>query len=178
MKIALRMLPVVIVASLLTASTALAHHSFGMFDKSVEKVATGTVARWAFNVPHSWLYLNVKNPDGTETLVARQLFRPAVGSSKQVFQLHPTGHLFAPGHVAKLELLPSDSHGALVGGYGRASNGQGPVTVSGLELRLPVLEGPGGGQVKPALPKLLPCGASLAQFSGSHSVPLRPAACR
>jgi hypothetical protein len=118
------------------------------------------------------------NPDGTETLVARQLFRPAVGSAKQVFQLHPTGHFFAPGHVAKLELLPSDSHGALVGGYGRASNGQGPVTVKGLELRLPVLEGPGGGQVKPALPKPLPCDASLApQFSGSHSVPLRPAAC-
>ena len=117
-------------------------------------------------------------PDGTETLVDRQLYRPAVGSAKQVFQLHPTGHLFAPGHVAKLELLPSDSHGLLVGGYGRASNGQGPVTVSDLQLRLPVLESPGGGQVKPALPKLLPCGATLApQFSGFHSVPLRPRNC-
>ena len=28
----------------------------------------GTVVRWAFNNPHSWLYLNVKNPDGTDTL--------------------------------------------------------------------------------------------------------------
>ena len=113
------------------------------------------------------------DPNGTETLVARQLFRPAVGESKQVFQLHPTGHLFAPGHVVKLELLPSDSHGALVGGYGRASNGQGPVTVKGLELRLPVLDRPGGagGQVKPALPLLLPCGAAIApQFASFNFV--------
>ena len=79
-------------------------------------------------------------PDGTETLVARQLFRPAVGTARQVFQLHPSGHLFAPGHLAKLELLPSDSHGNVVGGYGRAANGQGDITVSKLDLRLPVLE--------------------------------------
>jgi predicted acyl esterase len=117
-------------------------------------------------------------PDGTETLVDRQLYRPLIGEAKQVFQLHPSGHLFAPGHVAKLELLPSDSHGALIGGYGRASNGQGPVTVRGLQLRLPVIDQPGGGQVKPPLPKQLPCGATLApEFSSSHSVPLRPAAC-
>jgi predicted acyl esterase len=114
-------------------------------------------------------------PDGTETLVDRQLYRPAIGEAKQVFQLHPSGHLFAPGDVAKLELLPSDSHGALVGGYGRASNGQGPVTVRGLELRLPVIDQPGGGQVKPPLPKLLPCGATIApQFSTSPRVPLAP----
>jgi dienelactone hydrolase len=114
-------------------------------------------------------------PDGTETLVDRQLFRPAVGEATQVFQLHPTGHLFGAGHVAKLELLPSDSHGALIGGYGRASNRQGPVTVSHLELRLPVLEGPGGGQVKSPLPKLLPCGATIApEFSSSARVPLAP----
>jgi len=50
-------------------------------------------------------------PGGTETLVDRQLFRPTVGTAKQVFQLHPSGHLFAPGHVAKLELLPKDAGG-------------------------------------------------------------------
>jgi dienelactone hydrolase len=107
-------------------------------------------------------------PDGTETLVDRQLFRPAVGSARQVFQLHPSGHLFATGHIAKLELLPGDSHGNLIGGYGRAANGQGQITVSRLSLRIPVLEGPGasGGQVKAAAPKLLPCGDAIApEFS-------------
>jgi hypothetical protein len=105
------------------------------------------------------------DPSGTETLVDRQLFRPAIGTAKQVFQLHPTGHLFAAGHVAKLELLPSDSHGNLLGGYGRAANGQGQITVASLSLRLPVLNGP-GGQVKPASPLALPCGDVIApEFS-------------
>jgi dienelactone hydrolase len=111
------------------------------------------------------------DPSGTETLVDRQLFRPAVGSAKQVFQLHPTGHLFAAGHFAKLELLPGDSHGNLIGGYGRAANGQGQVTISDLSLRLPTLEGPGGGggQVKAASPLALPCGAAIAQQYSSTS---------
>jgi dienelactone hydrolase len=105
---------------------------------------------------------------GTETLVARQLFRPQVGTARQVFQLHPSGHLFAPGHVAKLELLPRDAGGGTLNSYGRPANGQGDITVSGLDLRLPVLDDPGaaGGQVTaaPALP--LPCGTAIApQFS-------------
>jgi dienelactone hydrolase len=110
-------------------------------------------------------------PDGTETLVDRQLYRPQVGTARQVFQLHPSGHLFAAGHVAKLELLPSDSHGDLIGGYGRAANGQGQVTISDLSLRLPTLEGPGGGggQVKAASPLALPCGAAIAQQYSSAS---------
>ncbi len=112
-------------------------------------------------------------PDGTETLVARQLYRPDVGTSRQVFQLHPSGHLFAAGHVAKLELLPKDAGGGSLNSYGRPANGQGDITVSNLDLRLPVAEGPGaaGGQVT-ALPALmLPCGQEIApQFSSSEFV--------
>jgi dienelactone hydrolase len=112
-------------------------------------------------------------PDGTETLVDRQLYRPQVGSARQVFQLHPSGHLFAAGHVAKLELLPKDAGGGTLNSYGRPANGQGDITVSNLDLRLPVLEGPGaaGGQVvaSPALP--LPCGKAVApQYSSTDYV--------
>jgi dienelactone hydrolase len=112
-------------------------------------------------------------PDGTETLVARQLYRPQVGSARQVFQLHPSGHLFGAGHVAKLELLPKDAGGSSLSNYGRPANGQGDITVSNLDLRLPVLEGPGaaGGQVvaAPALP--LPCGRAIAsQYSSTDYV--------
>ena len=112
-------------------------------------------------------------PDGDETLVDRQLYRPAVGTARQLFQLHPSGHLFAPGHVAKLELLPKDAGGSSLSNYGRPANEQGDITVSKLDLRLPVLEGPGapGGQVvaAPALP--LPCGSEIApQFSSSDFV--------
>ena len=87
-------------------------------------------------------------PDGKETLVARGLWRPKVGSNpvRQVFQLHPNGWHFAAGHVAKLELLPNDAP------YGRASNGQQEVRVHNLELRLPVRQAPGalGGMVRAA----------------------------
>jgi len=93
--------------------------------------------------------------DGTQTLVARGLYRPTV-EQQQVFQLHPNGWHFDKGHVAKLQLLPADSP------YGRVSNGQAPVTVSDLHLRLPVLEAPGTGPVKEPADKVLPPGYKLA----------------
>ena len=95
------------------------------------------------------------DPNGDETLVARGLYRPTE-EPKQVFQLHPNGWLFAEGHIPKLELLPSDAP------YGRTSNGQAPVTVSDLELRLPVLESPGTGPVRAPAAKVLPPGYKLA----------------
>ncbi|MBS1887290.1 MAG: acetylxylan esterase [Actinobacteria bacterium] len=97
-------------------------------------------------------------PEGTETLIARGLYRPTGGSQEMVFQLHPQGYHFAAGHVAKLELLPSDMP------YGRFSNLQANVTVSSLELRLPVMEQPGslGGLVQTPAPKVVPAGYQLA----------------
>jgi predicted acyl esterase len=104
-------------------------------------------------------------PDGTETLVARALYRPDVssGPTRQVFQLHADGWKFAPGHVAKLELLPNDVP------YGRVSNGQLPVIVSNLELRLPVLERPDRGAIKSPAAKVVPPGYTLARdFAKGH----------
>jgi predicted acyl esterase len=99
-------------------------------------------------------------PDGKKTLVARGLWRPTVSGHpvREVFQLHPNGWYFAQGHVAKLELLPSDAP------YGRASNGQQDVRVHNLELRLPVREQPGslGGLVQTPAPELVPAGYTLA----------------
>jgi predicted acyl esterase len=100
-------------------------------------------------------------PDGTETLVARGVYRPDVNSgltpTRQVFQLHPDGWKFAPGHIAKLELLPNDAP------YDRPSNGQLPVSVSNLQLRLPVLEQPNNGTIKKPAPKVVPTGYTLAR---------------
>ena len=104
-------------------------------------------------------------PAGTETLVARGLLRPGAGGKGTVFQLHPQAYRFAPGHVAKLELLPADAP------YARPSNAQGPITVSNLQLRLPVLEKPGslGGVVQEPAPKVLPPGYQLAAGYGVAS---------
>jgi hypothetical protein len=97
-------------------------------------------------------------PGGTETLVARGLLRPDGGGTGRVFQLHPQAYRFAAGHVPKLELLPSDPP------YARPSNAQAPITISNLDLRLPVREQPGGlgGTVQPPAPKVLPPGYELA----------------
>jgi predicted acyl esterase len=101
---------------------------------------------------------------GDATLVARGVYRPAVGSAtNQVFQLHPNGFKFEAGHVAKLELLPNDTP------YDRPSNGQLPITISNLELRLPVLEQPDGGLVCEPAAKVLPAGYDLAPGYGAAS---------
>ena len=68
---------------------------------------------------------------GPQTLVARGTYRPA-SSGTEVWRLHPNGWRFAPGHVAKLELLGADAP------YTRASNGSFQITVQSLDLRLPI----------------------------------------
>ena len=92
---------------------------------------------------------DVNPATNTETLVARGIYR--VDSAKpnglQVFQLHPGAWHFAAGDIPKLELLGQDAP------YARASNGQFAISVSGLQLRLPVHDTPGSsaavGKPKP-----------------------------
>jgi hypothetical protein len=101
MKTGLSLLPVVLVASLLATPGASAHHSFAMFDRSVEKVATGTVVRWAFNPPHSWLYVNVRNEDGSETLWSFEGSAPPA-----LLQRGVTGSTFEPGDTVTVLYCP------------------------------------------------------------------------
>lgn len=101
MKNVCRSLPLFLVASLLTATVVGAHHSFAMFDRSVEKVTTGTVVRWAFNSPHSWLYVNVENEDGSVTLWSFEGSAPA-----SLLQRGITGSTYEPGDTVTLLYCP------------------------------------------------------------------------
>ena len=92
--------PAVLIA-LMLAAVATAHHSFTMFDRSIERVATGTVVRWTFNAPHSWLYLNVKNKDGSETLWSFEGSAPTA-----LLQRGITGSTFEPGDTLTLLYCP------------------------------------------------------------------------
>jgi fermentation-respiration switch protein FrsA (DUF1100 family) len=98
-------------------------------------------------------------PGGGESaiLMARALLRPGTGGKGMVFQLHPQGYRVEPGHVVKLELLPTDAP------YARPSNLQQPIDIENLELRLPVKEKPGeaGGIVQTPQPPVLPPGYRL-----------------
>jgi hypothetical protein len=94
-------LPAGLVAALLAVTGAEAHHSFAMFDRDVEIVKTGTVQRWAFNNPHSWLYLNVKNDDGTETLWSFEGSAPPSLIGRGI-----TGSTFEPGDTVTFMYCP------------------------------------------------------------------------
>lgn len=96
-----RLLPAVVIASFLTAAVANAHHSFTMFDRSIERVVTGTVVRWAFNSPHSWLYLNIKNPDGSEALWSFEGSAPPA-----LLQRGINGSTFEPGDTVTILYCP------------------------------------------------------------------------
>jgi hypothetical protein len=48
----------------LLAASALAHHSFAMFDRGKETTIVGTVAEFQWTNPHSWIELDVPNDNG------------------------------------------------------------------------------------------------------------------
>jgi hypothetical protein len=103
---------------------------------------------------------------GTQTLVARGVYRlnPSKPNGPQVFQLHPGAWHFANGHIPKLELLGQDSP------YARASNGKFSISVSDLQLRLPVHDAPGSSpQVNSPLPQVTP--VSLARAAACNARP-------
>jgi hypothetical protein len=100
----------------------------------------------------------------TQRLIARGVQRPlnpGGGPTEQVFQLHPQAWTVQPGHVLKLELLAQDAQ------YLRTATGQQAVTVSDLQLRLPVVDAPGkdlgGLTVASPAAKIVPPGGKLAR---------------
>jgi hypothetical protein len=46
------------------AAPARAHHSFAPFDLTQEKTITGTVSRFEWTNPHSWIFVDVPNDKG------------------------------------------------------------------------------------------------------------------
>ncbi|MBV8842320.1 MAG: hypothetical protein JO307_05870 [Bryobacterales bacterium] len=46
------------------AGVALAHHSFAAFDVTKEQTVNGTVKKFDYTNPHTWVWLDVKNDKG------------------------------------------------------------------------------------------------------------------
>ena len=88
-------------AGLLMATSVDAHHSFTQFDRDTEMVKTGTIVRWAFTNPHSWLYINVANEDGTETLWSFEGSAPVGLLGRDI-----SGSTFEPGNTLTFMFCP------------------------------------------------------------------------
>lgn len=69
---------------------SLAHHTAAMFDPEAQMTVTGKVTRFDYLNPHSWLFVEVQNEDGTvtewgfETDAPPRLRRLGVGPQKWV----------------------------------------------------------------------------------------------
>jgi len=85
----------------LVAGVAQAHHSFTQFDRDNKQITSGTVVRWDFNNPHSWLHMHVMGEDGTETLWSFEGSAPT-----SLIQRGITGHTFEPGDKITLMYCP------------------------------------------------------------------------
>ena len=45
-----------------------AHHSYAHFDQKIYKTLVGTVKKWEFTYPHTWLWATTKGPDDADVL--------------------------------------------------------------------------------------------------------------
>jgi Family of unknown function (DUF6152) len=55
---------IAIVALLLTAGAALAHHSPIVFDRTKQVTLTGVVTEFRWGNPHSWIHIDIADADG------------------------------------------------------------------------------------------------------------------
>lgn len=70
-----------------------AHHAFAAeFDANRPLILKGTVKKWELVNPHSWIHLEVKNPDGTSTV-----WMVEGGSPNSLFRLGFTKESLPPG---------------------------------------------------------------------------------
>src|SRR6188474_3765344 len=56
-----------VIAVLIAATSALAHHSNSAFDPDKVVVLKGTVTRWLWTNPHVWIHLSVDDGKGGKT---------------------------------------------------------------------------------------------------------------
>jgi hypothetical protein len=64
---------------LCTVGTAAAHHGFAAeYDTTKPLKVTGTITKFEFTNPHAWIFIDVKNDDGTMTNWAFEMSSPNV----------------------------------------------------------------------------------------------------
>ena len=114
-------LSLVLVASF-GAAPALAHHSFGFYDMQKATQIEGTVQKYEWSNPHSWLFLAVPSAGGMtvygfEMVSVGELLRRgwAKNSIKPGDKIKVTFHPVRDGSPNGLLMSASTSEGVLIG---------------------------------------------------------------
>ena len=101
MKNTMACLKICICSMLVISPWALGHHSFAMFDSSQFMLVEGTVLRWNFNSPHSWLYIEALDAQGE---LVEWGFE--AGSPINAMRNGVTGNTFQRGERIKVVMNP------------------------------------------------------------------------
>ena len=117
-----------IIAVLLTASFALAHHSNAAFDGDKVVVLKGTVTQWKWSNPHVWIVLSVDDDKG--------------GKAEWAIEGRTPGQLVRAGW-SRSTLKPGD---VITVDFSPAKDG----TLTGLLTRVRLADGTVLGQAPPA----------------------------
>jgi hypothetical protein len=98
---------VVVAAVLITGTPAIAHHASGPFYDSDQRVETiGTVTKFVFRNPHSFLYVSA--PSAEETMIAWEI---EMGASVSMTRRGWTPKTIRPGDEIKVVGQPSRAPG-------------------------------------------------------------------
>jgi hypothetical protein len=111
MKTCIALIKLSLIPALIMSTFAYGHHSFAMFDSSQFMLVEGTVIRWNFNSPHSWLYIEALNAEGE---LVEWGFE--AGSPINAMRNGVTGNTFQRGEKIKVVMNPirtGDPSGAI-----------------------------------------------------------------
>lgn len=88
-------------AGIAIGGSASAHHSFAMFDPDQQILVRGTVTDWAFNSPHSWLFVELVSKDGETQTWGFESAAPFALTQRGI-----NGATFKPGDEVTLVMRP------------------------------------------------------------------------
>ena len=93
-----------VAAALVVAGPAVAHHSIAPFDMQSPKTIEGDIVEFQWTNPHTWTWINVKNPDGTVTKWGIEGMSPNFLGRRGW-----TKHTLEPGDHVKIVIAPLKS---------------------------------------------------------------------
>ena len=100
-KVIITTLAIIFTSLIVLVQSATAHHSFAMFDASKEQIVVGRVLRWAFNNPHTWLYIEVVDEQGNA-----QTWGFEGAAQIHAMRQGVNGNTFQPGEMVKVIMNP------------------------------------------------------------------------